>query len=46
VGLTGSSTQVIKVFFPQRVHQAEILTGNLEQQIETLVDRLKKAGLC
>jgi electron transfer flavoprotein beta subunit len=46
VGLAGSSTQVIKVFFPQRVHQAEILTGNLEQQVETLVDRLKKAGLC
>jgi electron transfer flavoprotein beta subunit len=46
VGLAGSSTQVIKVFFPQRVHQAEILTGNLEQQVEGLVDQLKKAGLC
>jgi electron transfer flavoprotein beta subunit len=46
VGLAGSSTQVIKVFFPQRVHQAEILTGNLEQQVDTLVERLKKAGLC
>jgi electron transfer flavoprotein beta subunit len=46
VGLAGSSTQVIKIFFPQRVHQAELLTGNLEQQVETLVDRLKKAGLC
>jgi electron transfer flavoprotein beta subunit len=46
VGLSGSSTQVIKVFFPQRVHQAEILTGNLEHQVDTLVDRLKKAGLC
>jgi electron transfer flavoprotein beta subunit len=46
VGLAGSSTQVIKIFFPHRVHQAELLTGNLEQQVETLVDRLKKAGLC
>jgi electron transfer flavoprotein beta subunit len=46
VGLAGSSTQVIKIFFPQRIHQAELLTGNLEQQVETLVDRLKKAGLC
>ena len=46
VGLAGSSTRVIKVFFPQRVHQAEMLTGNLEQQTDTLVDRLKKAGLC
>jgi len=46
VGLAGSSTQVIKVFFPQRMHQAEMLTGNLEQQVATLVDRLKKSGLC
>jgi len=45
-GLAGSSTQVIKVFFPQRVHQAEMLAGNLEQQVEGLVERLKKAGLC
>jgi electron transfer flavoprotein beta subunit len=46
VGLAGSSTQVIKVFFPQRVHQAEMLSGNLEQQVATLVDRLRRAGLC
>jgi electron transfer flavoprotein beta subunit len=46
VGLAGSSTQVTKVFFPQRVHQAEMLAGNLEQQVEALVDRLRKAGLC
>jgi electron transfer flavoprotein beta subunit len=46
VGLAGSSTQVVKVFFPPRVHQAEMLSGNLEQQVEALVDRLKKAGLC
>ncbi len=46
VGLAGSSTQVIKVFFPQRIHQAEMLAGNLEQQVEGLVDRLRQAGLC
>jgi electron transfer flavoprotein beta subunit len=46
VGLAGSSTQVIKVFFPQRVHRAEMLAGNLEQQVTTLADRLKQAGLC
>jgi electron transfer flavoprotein beta subunit len=45
-GLAGSSTQVIKVFFPQRVHQAEMLSGNLEQQVETLVERLHQTGLC
>jgi len=46
VGLAGSSTQVIKVFFPQRVHQAEMLEGDLEKQVDTLIDRLKSAGLC
>jgi electron transfer flavoprotein beta subunit len=46
VGLAGSSTQVIKVFFPQRVHQAEMLSGTLEQQVGTLVERLRQAGLC
>ncbi len=46
VGLSGSSTQVIKVFFPQRVHHAEMLEGPLEKQVDTLIDRLKNAGLC
>jgi len=46
VGLSGSSTQVIKIFFPQRVHQAEMLEGPLEKQVDTLIDRLKNAGLC
>jgi len=46
VGLAGSSTQVIKVFFPQRVSQAEILEGNLENKVATLIDRLKGANLC
>ena len=46
VGLAGSSTQVIKVFFPQRITKAEILEGTLEERVDKLVDRLKKAGLC
>jgi len=46
VGLAGSSTQVIKVFFPQRITKAEMLEGTLEERVEKLVDRLKKAGLC
>jgi electron transfer flavoprotein beta subunit len=45
VGLTGSSTQVIKVFFPQRVCQAEILTGSPESQVDTLIDKLRRANL-
>ena len=46
VGLAGSSTQVIKVFFPQRVSRAEILEGDLETRVGTLVERLKGAHLC
>ena len=46
VGLAGSSTQVIKVFFPQRVSQAEILEGDLQTKVGTLIDRLKGASLC
>jgi electron transfer flavoprotein beta subunit len=46
VGLAGSSTQVIKVFFPQRVSQAEMLEGNLEKQVDTLIERLRGASLC
>ncbi|MFH1304351.1 MAG: electron transfer flavoprotein subunit beta, partial [Planctomycetota bacterium] len=32
VGLSGSATRVIKVFFPQRTRQGEILQGELESQ--------------
>lgn len=46
VGLAGSSTQVIKIFFPQRVHQAEMLEGTLEEKADKLVERLKGTGLC
>lgn len=46
VGLKGSSTQVIKVFFPERISQAEILEGDLANKVDTLIDRLKGANLC
>ena len=45
VGLSGSATRVIKVFFPQRVHHGEILQGNLESQAESLVGKLRDAKL-
>ncbi len=45
VGLAGSSTQVIKIFFPQRVCQAEILTGDPAAQVDKLIDKLKGASL-
>ncbi|MCJ7605517.1 MAG: electron transfer flavoprotein subunit beta/FixA family protein, partial [Dehalococcoidales bacterium] len=46
VGLAGSSTQVIKIFFPQRVHQAEMLEGTLEEKTDKLIGHLKGSGLC
>jgi len=45
VGLSGSFTRVIKVFSPQRTSQAEIFQGELESQVDCLVDKLKNAGL-
>jgi len=45
VGLAGSATKVIKIFFPQRTCQGEIFQGELETQAECLVDKLKDAGL-
>jgi electron transfer flavoprotein beta subunit len=45
VGLAGSSTQVIKIFFPQRISKAEILTGDAAAQVVTLVERLREAKL-
>ena len=45
VGLPGSGTQVIKIFFPQRTHQAEMLAGDLASQVESLIGKLKDNSL-
>jgi len=45
VGLAGSSTQVIKVFFPKRVNKAEILTGDISKQVDTLIEKLRETRL-
>ena len=45
VGLAGSSTQVIKIFFPQRVSKAEVLTGDAAAQVDKLMEKLKAANL-
>jgi electron transfer flavoprotein beta subunit len=41
VGLSGSATRVIKIFFPQRVRCGEIFQGELQSQVESLVDKLR-----
>ncbi|MGD1118114.1 MAG: electron transfer flavoprotein subunit beta/FixA family protein [Dehalococcoidales bacterium] len=45
VGLAGSSTQVIKIFFPQRVSKAEVLTGDNAQKVDKLLEKLREAKL-
>jgi electron transfer flavoprotein beta subunit len=45
VGLSGSFTRVIKIFFPERTRQAEVFQGETEEQVDRLVDKLKSAGL-
>jgi electron transfer flavoprotein beta subunit len=41
VGLSGSATRVIKIFFPQRARCGEIIQGELQSQVESLVDKLR-----
>ena len=43
VGLSGSATRVIKIFFPQRVRKAEIFQGSPESQVESLINKLREA---
>ncbi|MFC1982157.1 electron transfer flavoprotein subunit beta/FixA family protein [Chloroflexota bacterium] len=45
VGLSGSATRVIRIFFPERARQGDILQGSLESQVECLVGKLRDAKL-
>ena len=42
-GLSGSATQVVKVFFPQRVKRAEMIQGDPAAQAEALISKLREA---
>ena len=42
VGLAGSATWVIEVFFPQRVHQGEMLEGEPESQVDVLREKFRE----
>jgi electron transfer flavoprotein beta subunit len=42
VGLSGSPTKVIRLFFPQRASGGELLQGSPESQVEQLVERLRE----
>ncbi|MBI2860402.1 MAG: electron transfer flavoprotein subunit beta/FixA family protein [Chloroflexi bacterium] len=45
VGLAGSATRVVKIFFPQRERKGEVLQGEAEAQVECLLGKLKSGGL-
>ncbi len=45
VGLAGSFTKVVKIFTPQRNHQAEMLQGELEDRVTCLLGKLKESHL-
>jgi electron transfer flavoprotein beta subunit len=45
VGLSGSFTRVVRVFTPQRTAKGEIFQGEIENQVASLVTKLKSAGL-
>ncbi|MBI4284405.1 MAG: electron transfer flavoprotein subunit beta/FixA family protein [Chloroflexi bacterium] len=42
VGLSGSATKVVKIFFPQRVHHGEVLQGDLSAQVDSLIEKLRE----
>ncbi len=42
VGLTGSPTKVVKIFFPQRSRRSQMLQGSPESQVEQLLEKLRE----
>ncbi len=44
-GQAGSATWVVKVFYPQRAQHAEMLKGDPETQVKTLIEKLREAKL-
>jgi electron transfer flavoprotein beta subunit len=42
IGLSGSATQVVEIFFPQRVHQGEMLEGDPDSQVDALIEKLRE----
>ena len=41
-GISGSPTRVVKIFFPKREQKSEIMQGNLEEQVDQLVQKLEE----
>ncbi len=45
LGLSGSPTQVVSTSVPKFEAKKEMLEGDVDEQVEALVDRLKQAGI-
>ena len=45
IGLVGSATWVVEIFFPERIHEGEMLEGDPESQVDTLLGKLREAGI-
>ena len=45
VGLSGSATKVVKIFSPARAKKGEILKGRVEEQVESLLSKLRSLGI-
>lgn len=45
IGLAGSATRVTRIFFPQRIQRAEVLEGDMAEQVNYLVGRLREINL-
>jgi electron transfer flavoprotein beta subunit len=45
VGMAGSFTRVVRIFSPQQDRRGEIFQGELENQVDCLIGRLKDDGL-
>lgn len=41
-GIAGSPTRVVKVFFPKRERNSEMLQGSLDEQVDNLIERLER----
>jgi len=45
VGLAGSHTKVVKIFTPRREKKAEMLSGEVSEQVRCLIGKLKENRL-
>ncbi len=45
VGLSGSATTVVRIFFPERIHDGEMLEGDPESQVDALLEKLREARI-